>query len=102
MAVNAPTQQHAMSNEVLAVELRHVRETVDRILAISERSASREEMTKADDQADRRLTALESSVRLLEAANTSTTAVVNLAKWVISIGGLSLLGVVAKWWFTSG
>lgn len=100
--MNAPAEQHGPSNAVLAVELRHVREMLDRILVFSERSASKEEMVKADDLADRRLTSLEGAVRLLEAANTSTTAVVNLAKWVISIGGITLLGGALKWWLTSG
>lgn len=107
--------EDAPSNQVLANELRHVsrgvddvKATLDRVLGLVQGAATKDEMASVRQEvatlrSDHTLlkgevTGQATRIRALEDANTSAAAVVSLAKWVVSIGGLTILGGLARWW----
>jgi hypothetical protein len=82
--VSAPTIA-AVSLEVLAVELRHVREQMDRLLVLAERGATKDEVGS-----------LEKRVRVLEDDRTERRAIIALIAGAVGLIGIPGLILVAK------
>jgi hypothetical protein len=89
------------SNEVLATKLDHVRETVERLLVLAEKSATRDEVRSADEALDRRVTLLETTVSALRDANTATMSAIRLAQWVLGTAGVGGAVAFLRWVLTN-
>lgn len=90
------TATQPVSNDVLAVELAHLRTAVDRLLTLAERNATREEVHAADAAIIRRMDTFEgreeaqnTRIRALEDERTGLRAVLAL------VGFLGIAGVAA-------
>lgn len=89
-----------MSIEVLGVELKHLREAVERLLTLAERNPSREEVQAADNALARRVDSLESEgrakdtrIRALEDERTGLRAILALLGFI----GVAGVAAILKW-----
>lgn len=93
---------HPTTLEGLGITLSHMQETLAQVLENQKNAATREEVREADGairsevrELQGEVKAAHTMIRALQDANTATQSVVGTAKWIITIGGGTLiLGVL--------